>query len=50
MLDPAVQPTETQIWIIRRTDGASFGGDMSDRGLTRGSTRIYVKRASWRRD
>lgn len=30
MLDPAVQLTETQLWITRLTDGASFGGEMSD--------------------
>jgi uncharacterized protein YciI len=30
MLDPAVQPTETQLWMTRRADGAIFGGEMSD--------------------
>src|SRR6202451_1982138 len=30
MLDPAVQPTETRLWMTRHTDGAIFGGDMSD--------------------
>src|SRR5258708_3449066 len=30
MLDPAVQPTETQLWIIRRCGRRAFGGEMSD--------------------
>src|SRR5580698_7815153 len=30
MLDPAVQPTETRLWIARGADGAIFGGGMSD--------------------
>src|SRR5580658_8763911 len=30
MLDPAVQPTETPLWIARRADGAISGGEMSD--------------------
>src|ERR1700675_5165612 len=30
MLDLAVQPTETWLWIARGADGAIFGGEMSD--------------------
>src|ERR1700722_20018519 len=34
MLDPAVQPAETRLWITRRANGTIFGGGMSNENPT----------------